>query len=148
MYLRFRLLPAEIFPLEVRAKGNAYGVIGWSIGNGWLTLLCPVMFDSIGEKTFYIFAAVNVVSIPIVWALYPETSQRTLEEVNILFSAPSPWVWDAEKHFAEFQAGHPSYLAASRGNSMVDAETGLHDGKKRESTDMVESTKHGPHRER
>jgi hypothetical protein len=30
------LYPAEIFPLEVRAKGNAWGVVGWSIGNGWL----------------------------------------------------------------------------------------------------------------
>lgn len=28
--------PAEIFPLTVRAKGNALGVVGWSIGNGWL----------------------------------------------------------------------------------------------------------------
>lgn len=35
------LYPAEIFPLEVRAKGNAWGVVGWSIGNGMLTLLCP-----------------------------------------------------------------------------------------------------------
>ena len=33
------LYPAEIFPLEVRAKGNAWGVVGWSIGNGWL--VCP-----------------------------------------------------------------------------------------------------------
>jgi hypothetical protein len=24
------LYPAEIFPLEVRAKGNAFGVVGWS----------------------------------------------------------------------------------------------------------------------
>jgi hypothetical protein len=29
------LYPAEIFPLQVRAKGNAWGVVGWSIGNGW-----------------------------------------------------------------------------------------------------------------
>jgi hypothetical protein len=28
--------PAEIYPLAVRAKGNAFGVVGWSIGNGWL----------------------------------------------------------------------------------------------------------------
>ena len=28
------LYPAEIFPLEVRAKGNAWGVVGWSVGNG------------------------------------------------------------------------------------------------------------------
>ncbi|KAL1853525.1 hypothetical protein Daus18300_011806 [Diaporthe australafricana] len=46
------LYPAEIFPLQVRAKGNAWGVVGWSVGNGWLTLLCPVMFDAIGEKTW------------------------------------------------------------------------------------------------
>ncbi len=37
------LYPAEIFPLAVRAKGNAWGVVGWSIGNGWLVsnpLIC------------------------------------------------------------------------------------------------------------
>lgn len=33
------LYPAEIFPLEVRAKGNAWGVVGWSIGNGWLVIM-------------------------------------------------------------------------------------------------------------
>jgi hypothetical protein len=35
------LYPAEIFPLEVRAKGNAWGVVGWSIGNGWLASTFP-----------------------------------------------------------------------------------------------------------
>ncbi len=40
------LYPAEIFPLHVRSQGNAWGVVGWSIGNGWLTLLCPVLFES------------------------------------------------------------------------------------------------------
>lgn len=33
------LYPAEIFPLAIRAKGNALGVVGWSIGNGWLVSL-------------------------------------------------------------------------------------------------------------
>ena len=30
--------PTETFPLEVRAKGNAFGVVGWSIGNGYVSL--------------------------------------------------------------------------------------------------------------
>lgn len=30
--------PTEIFPLEVRAKGNAFGVIGWAIGNACVLL--------------------------------------------------------------------------------------------------------------
>lgn len=88
----------------MRAKGNAWGVVGWSIGNGWLTLLCPVMFDAIGEKTLYIFGACNFLAIPMVWALYPESNQRTLEEMNLLFTAETPWVWDAEKRFKELKA--------------------------------------------
>lgn len=30
------LYPAEIFSLEICAKGNAWGVVGWSTSNGWL----------------------------------------------------------------------------------------------------------------
>ena len=37
---------------------------------------------------------------PVVWALYPESNQRTLEEMNLLFAAPTPWSWDAAKTFA------------------------------------------------
>ncbi|KAK3081212.1 hypothetical protein LTS18_009045 [Coniosporium uncinatum] len=120
------LYPAEIFPLEVRAKGNAWGVVGWSIGNGWLTLLCPVMFNAIGEKTLYIFGACNILALPMVWALYPESNQRTLEEMDLLFAADSPWVWDAEKKFRELQESNPDLVAsARRGNSVADAESGV-----------------------
>ncbi|KAF2815419.1 general substrate transporter [Mytilinidion resinicola] len=120
------LYPAEIFPLEVRAKGNAWGVVGWSIGNGWLTLLCPVMFNAIGEKTLYIFGASNILALPMVWALYPESNQRTLEEMDLLFAAETPWVWDAEKNFALLKEQNPGLVnAARRGSSVVDPETGL-----------------------
>lgn len=123
------LYPAEIFPLQVRAKGNAWGVFGWSIGNGWLTLLCPVMFAAIGEKTLYIFGACNVIAIPMVWALYPESNQRTLEEMDLLFAAPTPWVWDAEKTFARLKAERPELLETSHhGQRVVDVENGVRGG--------------------
>ena len=123
------LYPAEIFPLEVRAKGNAWGVVGWSIGNGWLTLLCPVMFKAIGERTLYIFGACNAITIPMVWALYPESNQRTLEEMDLLFASDSIWVWDAEKNFNVLREQNPGLVqAAQRGNSVVDPETGLRKG--------------------
>lgn len=122
------LYPAEIFPLHVRAKGNAWGVVGWSIGNGWLTLLCPVMFSKIGENTLHIFGACNILAIPIVWALYPESNQRTLEEMDLLFAAPTPWVWDAEKTFAKLKAERPELVsAAHHGHLVVDAEKGILD---------------------
>ncbi|TFK36070.1 general substrate transporter [Crucibulum laeve] len=96
--------PTETFPLEVRAKGNAWGVVGWSIGNGWLTLLNPVMFNKIGENTLHIFGAVNFLCIPLVWAFYPETANRTLEEMDLLFASKSPFVWDEERHFTKLKA--------------------------------------------
>ncbi|KAL1311830.1 hypothetical protein AAFC00_001905 [Neodothiora populina] len=124
------LLPAEIFPLQVRAKGNAWGVVGWSIGNGWLTLLCPVMFDSIGEKTFYIFGACNIFAIPMVYCLYPETNQRSLEQIDYLFAAESPWVWDAEANFKRLQDENPDVLGVTtekqdRGEAVERLESGL-----------------------
>ncbi|KAL8995871.1 MAG: hypothetical protein Q9169_004479 [Polycauliona sp. 2 TL-2023] len=120
------LYPAEIFPLEVRAKGNAWGVVGWSVGNGWLTLLCPVMFKAIKENTYYVFAAANVITIPMVWALYPESNQRTLEEMNLVFAADSIWNWDAERNFKILKEQNPELVqAAQRGHSALDPETGL-----------------------
>ncbi|PCH43222.1 general substrate transporter [Wolfiporia cocos MD-104 SS10] len=93
----------ETFPLYVRAKGNAWGVVGWSIGNGWLTLLNPVMFARIAENTLHVFGAVNFLTIPIVWAFYPETANRTLEEMDHLFMSDSPFVWDEEAHFQQWK---------------------------------------------
>ncbi|CAI6340101.1 unnamed protein product [Periconia digitata] len=115
------LYPAEIFGLEIRAKGNAWGVVGWSIGNGWLTLLCPIMFKNIGEKTLYIFAACNIISIPMVWALYPETNQRTLEEIDLLFASDSIWNWEAEKNFARMKE---EGVQVVRRSSLNDVEHG------------------------
>ncbi|PGH19321.1 hypothetical protein AJ80_04074 [Polytolypa hystricis UAMH7299] len=119
------LYPAEIFPLAVRARGNAWGVVGWSIGNGWLTLLCPVMFEAINEKTLYIFAISNVITIPMVWALYPESNQRTLEDMDLLFAAETPWTWDAERTFAQLKEQNPGLVqGGDRNGSVVDPETG------------------------
>lgn len=110
----------------MRAKGNAWGVVGWSIGNGWLTLLCPVMFNAIGENTLHIFGACNILAIPIVWALYPESNQRTLEEMDLLFAADTPWNWDAEKTFAQLKAERPELVqAAQMGHKVLDPETGI-----------------------
>ncbi|TKA46151.1 hypothetical protein B0A54_02958 [Friedmanniomyces endolithicus] len=122
------LYPAEIFPLQVRAKGNAWGVVGWSIGNGWCVLLLPTIFAALNEKTLYIFGGVNALSILVVWALYPETNQRTLEEMNLVFAADSIWNWEAERNFAVLKAENPGLVRAAKGGSMsvdVDPETGL-----------------------
>ena len=83
------------------------------------------MFNNIQEKTYYIYAACNAITIPIVWALYPESNQRTLEEMDLLFAADSIWNWEAEKNYARLVEENPQLVqAAKRSQSVVDPETG------------------------
>lgn len=92
------------------------------------------MFNSIFEKTLYIFGVCNVLTIPIVWAFYPESNQRTLEEMDLLFAADTPWNWDAERNFKKLCAENPHLLqAAHRGESVVDPETGVITGRRKGS---------------
>lgn len=39
------LIPTEIFPSDLRAQGNGFGITGWAIGVGMTTLVNPIMFD-------------------------------------------------------------------------------------------------------
>ena len=85
----------------------------------------PIMFSAIAENTLHIFAAVNFLSIPFVWALYPETANRTLEEMDLLFASKSPFVWDMERNFARLKAeneqvGHVGHVDEQR----LDEEAG------------------------
>jgi hypothetical protein len=66
------------------------------------------MFNSIGEKTLYVFGASNAVGFVMVWAFYPESSQRTLEEMDLLFSSSSWFAWDAEREFQRQIALNPA----------------------------------------
>ena len=84
-------------------------------------LLLPTIFEKLNERTLYIFGGVNVFSIIAVWALYPESNQRTLEEMNLLFASDSIWNWEAEKHYKILKEQNPELVqAAERGNSVVD----------------------------
>ena len=59
------------------------------------------------------------------WALYPESSQRTLEEIDLLFAAKSPWVWTAEANFRSLLAQNPQLGASGRQDNAEEVEKGL-----------------------
>lgn len=83
------------------------------------------MFKALGEKSLYVFGAVNVATIFIVWAFYPETNQRTLEEMNLVFASDSWFNWEAEKNYKLLKEQNPDLVqAAQRGHSVADPETG------------------------
>lgn len=95
------------------------------------------MFSAIEEKTLYVFGVCNALTIPIVWALYPESNQRTLEEMDLLFAADTPWNWDAERNFKKLCAENPQLVrAAQGGRSVVDPESGIPGSRKASYADV------------
>ncbi|KAI9759887.1 MAG: hypothetical protein M4579_002012 [Chaenotheca gracillima] len=96
------LYPTEIFPLNVRAKGGAWSVVGWSIGNGLVTMITPFVFEAIGYGFLLILFGLNIFVIPFVIFLYPETAGRSLEQMDTYFEHGAAWnVFTASKNMRE-----------------------------------------------
>ncbi|TKA27511.1 hypothetical protein B0A50_04341 [Salinomyces thailandicus] len=80
---------SEIWPQEVRAKGYSMTIMGWAIGCGVTGFVIPIMLSRLGYGTFLFFGAMNAISAPIIYFFYPEVANKTLEEVNLLFTSDS-----------------------------------------------------------
>lgn len=112
------LIPTEIFPSEMRAQGNGFGVTGWAIGVGTTTLADPSLFAQLENRAYFLFAGFNLLWIIIVYLIYPETKDRSLEAINVLFYPSSPFNFAAEKSWREHNDGD---ILAGR-ESMVEME--------------------------
>ncbi|KAF9062204.1 major facilitator superfamily transporter sugar [Rhodocollybia butyracea] len=112
------LIPTEIFPSEMRAQGNSFGIMGWAIGVGWTVLVNPIMFQHLQSRTYFLFAGLNLTWMPIVYLFYPETSDRSLESINVMFSTKSPFYPAMEK--AYLSAGNGDVLGGGlKGDSIL-----------------------------
>jgi MFS family permease len=77
--------PAEIFPVEVRALGNAITTFtNWTV-NLVFAQFSPIALTKIGFRYFYVFFVMNLVAFLCYWFFYPETKGRTLEQMDELF---------------------------------------------------------------
>ncbi|KAK7733134.1 hypothetical protein SLS53_008322 [Cytospora paraplurivora] len=80
------LYPAEINPMKTRARANALSTTQNWLWNFFIVMITPVLLDSIGWGTYLFFAVLNVLFLPILWFFYPETSGRSLEEIDLIFA--------------------------------------------------------------
>lgn len=77
--------PAEIFPVEVRALGNAITTFtNWTV-NLIFAQFSPQALTSIEFKYFYVFFCFNIIAFLCYWFFFPETKGRTLEQMDELF---------------------------------------------------------------
>lgn len=80
------LYPAEINPLRTRQKANAFSTINNWLWNFLIVMITPVLVTNIGWGTYLLFAALNASFLPIIYFFYPETSGRSLEEIDLIFA--------------------------------------------------------------
>jgi len=96
------LYRTEIFPLNVRAKGGAWSVVGWSIGNGVITMITPFLFQSISYGTLLLLFGLNIFCLPFIILFYPETAGRSLEQMDTFFeNGGSPNVFKGSHHIRD-----------------------------------------------
>ncbi|CAK7212218.1 hypothetical protein SCUCBS95973_001380 [Sporothrix curviconia] len=76
---------SEIFPTSLRARGLNLSASGGAIGSIVVAQVWPVGVANLGARIYFFFMAINVVCVPIIWFLYPETKNLPLEGMDALF---------------------------------------------------------------
>lgn len=82
-------LPAEVFPTSFRSKGVALSTCIIWISDFVVGISIPSMMDNIGYGTYIFFAAMGFLSGLWAFFLVPETSGKTLEELDEVFGDSS-----------------------------------------------------------
>lgn len=80
------LYPAELNSMAVRTQANAISTMTNWLSNFLVVQVLPTMTASIGAWTFFLFACANCIFLPFIYFFYPETSGRSLEELDVLYA--------------------------------------------------------------
>ena len=78
------LLMSELFPAHVRGLVTGLAVAMQWVFNGIVAFVFPMMLDAWGAQTFWVAAAINVVSLVFVRCCVPETRGHSLEQIERL----------------------------------------------------------------
>lgn len=99
------IYPAELYSQGVRAKA-----LGISTASNWLFTyavlqLTPIMLQKIYWRTYVLFSAMCLIIAIVVHWQFPETSGKSLEEVDLIFSG--------KFNFYDVHVHHPQTAAAA-----------------------------------
>ncbi|KAI1339755.1 general substrate transporter [Xylariaceae sp. FL0016] len=90
------LYGAEILPIPIRSKVMGVAAAAHYIVNVALTEAGPSAFSRVGENYYYVFIGCCVVYLVIIYLYYPETKQKTLEEIAAAFGERMVAIGDQE----------------------------------------------------
>ncbi|KAJ2403587.1 hypothetical protein J3F80_005422 [Coemansia sp. RSA 2526] len=95
--------PSEIFSMHIRSKANSITTAANWLFNFGISLVSPILIKHITWGLDLIFAIIMFVSIGIVYLFFPETKNRSLEDMEIIFGG-SVWAHRDKKRIAEYDA--------------------------------------------
>lgn len=77
--------PLEILPFNLRSKGVAILLMCVMLSSTFNTYVNPIALASITWKYYFVFLAVLIFAIVVIYFAFPETKGRMLEEIAVLF---------------------------------------------------------------
>ncbi|KAH9904152.1 putative MFS sugar transporter [Xylariomycetidae sp. FL2044] len=86
------LYPTEINSLPMRTKGAAVATMTDWLTNFIVVEVTPIGLDTLGWRFYIIWTVINAVSLPILWLFYPETANRTLEDLDAYYRDNPPLI--------------------------------------------------------
>ncbi|KAF7359490.1 MFS monosaccharide transporter [Mycena sanguinolenta] len=92
------LYGSEVLPISVRSRVMGLSATAHYAVNVGITEAGPTAFARIGQNYYYVFVACCVVYIFLVYFYYPETNQKTLEQIAAAFGDR---VVDVDKPYVE-----------------------------------------------
>ncbi|CAK7200341.1 hypothetical protein SEUCBS139899_003032 [Sporothrix eucalyptigena] len=110
------LYPAEIMPLRHRTHSAAIATAADWIFNYMIVQITPIMITNISWRSYLIFFVLNLFFAAVIFLFFPETSGRSLEEMDSMF------LGDGDKVFMVNRKGQLRPAFQSQYGKTADAE--------------------------
>ncbi|KAI4599134.1 hypothetical protein KJ359_002092 [Pestalotiopsis sp. 9143b] len=123
------LYPTEINSLPMRTKGAAAATMSDWITNFIVVEVTPVGIQNLGWRFYIVWTVTNAAFLPILYFFYPETADRTLEDLDAYYRENPPLIVTRDSHavsrrrpekYVEMQRRDIVEVEASREKSPVE----------------------------
>ncbi|UNI23831.1 hypothetical protein JDV02_009625 [Purpureocillium takamizusanense] len=86
------LYPTEINSIAMRTKGSAVATATNWLTNFVIVEITPIGIQNLGWKFWIVFTIFNTAFMPVIYFFYPETSNRTLEDLDDYYRNNPPLI--------------------------------------------------------
>jgi hypothetical protein len=114
-------------PTKIRATGVAAGYVVFNAMGVLMTQTAPLAIAAMTWKYFIIWLVLDCVYVVIVYFYYPETKNKTLEELAGVFGDKVAEAWEETKQYVEASRDiQPAVLSDEKGNEPRVVKSPIH----------------------